>query len=210
MTDKFILKRLLALPFLVLGTATIVFFATRLLPGDPATLFLSPSFPPDLTQHLRAEFGLDRSLGAQYLLWLGGILSGNLGSSFAYHRGVLPVIADALPYTISLAFCSIVVQIVGGVAVALAAARYNSTSFGRTLSIASLLTYTLPTFSVAYVLLQVFSYRLGLFPSSHIHSVDAAGLSGPAYAGDYIYNLILPVLTLAIPGAAGIARFLRT
>lgn len=206
----FILKRLLALPFLALGTATLVFFAARLLPGDPVVLLLSPTFPPELTEHLRLEFGLDKGLGTQYIHWLARVFTGSLGTSFTHHREVLAVIGDALPYTVTLALCAIVAQIVGGIALALVSARYHGTPVGRTLSTASLLTYTLPTFCVAYVLLQIFSYRLGLFPSSHIHAVDAASYSAPEYFFDYLSHLALPVATLAIPGAAGIARFLTT
>ena len=149
----FILKRLLVLPFLALGTATIVFFATRLLPGDPVVLLLSPSFPPELARHLRSEFGLDYNLGTQYFYWLLGIFSGNFGYSFTYHREVLSVIGDALPYTITLAFSTIIIEIIGGVLIALVSARFDDTGFGRTLSVISLLTYTLPPFWVAYVLL---------------------------------------------------------
>jgi peptide/nickel transport system permease protein len=137
-------------------------------------------------------------------------VSGNFGSSFTYHRDVLSVIWEALPYTLTLAFCSIVVQIGGGMALALLTARFHGKRVGNVLSIVSLMTYTLPTFCVAYVLLQVFSYRLGIFPSSHIHSVNAAGLSAVSYFSDVLHHLMLPVATLAIPGAAGIARFLRT
>jgi peptide/nickel transport system permease protein len=210
MMVHFLLKRLLVLPFLVLGTATIVFFGTRLLPGDPVVLLVSPSFPPELTQRLHTEFGLDRNLGTQYLLWLRGMFTGSFGSSFTYHRDVISVIGDALPYTITLALCCIVAEIIGGVLLAVTSARSRSAWIGRMLSAGFLLTYTLPTFFVAFILLQIFSYRLGMFPSSHILSVNAGDFTTPEYFVDYVRHLILPVATLSIPGAAGIARFLRT
>jgi peptide/nickel transport system permease protein len=207
---KFFLKRLLALPFLVFGTTTMVFFIVRLLPGDPILLFISPSFPPVLADQLRHTFGLDRSLAIQYVFWIRDVFSGSLGYSFTFQRDVISVIGDALPSTVVLAASTIVVEILGGIVIALAAVRFHTTAVDRMLSIGGLVTYTLPTFWMAYLLIQIFSVRFPIFPSSHIHSVSAENLTAAGYCWDYAYHLILPVATLAIPGAAGMARFLRT
>ncbi len=207
---QFILKRLLVLPFLVFGITTIVFFITHLLPGDPVLFLLSPSLPPELAHQLQHTFGLDKPLPVQYLFWLREIIQGNFGVSFTYHREILSVIGDALPYTISLAFSAIIVEIILGIVLALVAVRYHQTCIDHILSITGLVTYTLPTFWIAFILLQLFAVHFTLFPTSHIHSVNAESFSSVDFFSDYVYHLILPVATLAIPGAAGIARFLRT
>ncbi|MGE5315485.1 MAG: ABC transporter permease [Acidobacteriota bacterium] len=206
----FILKRLLALPLLAFGTATVVFFIVRLLPGDPALLFISPSVPQDVALHLRHAFGLDRPLWVQYAFWIREVFTGSLGYSYTFQRDVFSVIGDALPTTIVLSLCTIAVQLAAGIAIALLSVRFRSTSADRFISAAGLVTYTLPTFWIAFILIHVFAVRLPIFPSSHLHSVSAETLPAASYMLDYAYHLVLPVATLSIPGAAGTARFLRS
>jgi peptide/nickel transport system permease protein len=206
---QFLVKRLLALPFLVFGTSTLVFFIIRLLPGDPALLFLSPSFPPALADQLRHTFGLDRPLFVQYALWIRGVFSGSLGFSFMFQRDVISVIGDALPSTVILALSTIAVEVAAGIALALASIRLRSKSAERIASVMGLVTYTMPTFWIAFVLIQLFAVHFPVFPSSHIHSVAADTLSPAGFLLDYAHHLFLPVATLAVPGAAGMALFLR-
>ncbi|HLP14902.1 MAG TPA: ABC transporter permease [Bacteroidota bacterium] len=207
---QFFLKRLLALPLLIFGTSTLIFFIIRLLPGDPVLLFLSPSFPPALADQLRHAFGLDKPLIVQYLLWIKEVFTGSLGYSFTFQRDVVSVIGDALPSTIALACCTLVVEVAAGIALALASVRFHHSTADRVLSVAGLVTYTMPTFWIAFIFVQLFSVRFTVFPSSHMHSVSADELSTAGYVFDYAWHMILPVATLAVPGAAGMARFLRS
>jgi peptide/nickel transport system permease protein len=127
-----------------------------------------------------------------------------------FQRDVLSVIGDALPSTLVLALSTVAVEVAAGIGIALASVRLHSKSADRLISIGGLVTYTMPTFWTAFILIQILSVRIPLFPSSHLHSVAADALSPIGFIFDYAYHLVLPVATLAIPGAAGMALFLRT
>lgn len=207
---QFLLKRLLVLPFLVFGTSTLVFFIIRLLPGDPVLLFLSPTFPPALADQLRHQYGLDRSLPVQYFFWIREVFSGSLGYSFMFQRSVIAVIGDALPSTVILALATIVAEVSAGIGLALISVRISNRMVDSIMSMAGLVTYTMPTFWIAFILIQIFSVHFPLFPSSHLHSISADSLTAAGYIADCAYHLALPVAALAVPGAAGMALFLRT
>jgi peptide/nickel transport system permease protein len=204
------IKRILSAIPIFFGLITVVFLITRLLPGDPALLFISPMVPPDIAEQLRREYGLDQPLLVQYAGWLAGIAEGNLGFSFTHQRAVVDVIGSALHNTAMLAGTAITIQIILGVSIGMLAARYRHTVLERAISYGGLVIYTMPAFWVATLLLIVFSGILGILPASHMHSVDAEKLNQFDYFIDGLTHLILPALTLAIPGAAGLARFVHS
>lgn len=204
-----IIKRLLIAIFLVLGVVSIAFVLLHVLPGDPSTRLLSPRMSPPAVERLRAQYGLDRPLHIQYGLWLWSFFRGDLGFSFSQQREVLDVLQDALPYTILLALAAVSVELLLGTLLALAAVRTPNSFIDKILSIGGLIMYTLPTFWIAILLVSVFSYGLGLLPSSQVHSVGADHLSSFDYALDFLQHLVLPVLAIGLPGSAGVARFLR-
>lgn len=205
-----IAKRLLVALFLVLGVVTIAFVLLHVLPGDPATHLLSPSLSSAAFDRLRAAYGLDKPLYAQYGLWLWSFLHGDFGFSFSQQRAVVDVLANALPYTILLALTAIVIELLLGTLLALVAARRENRWVDKLLSVGGLVTYTLPTFWIAILLISIFSYGLGILPSSQVHSIGADRLGPFPYALDFLGHLILPALAIGLPGSAGIARFLRT
>lgn len=207
---RYILKRVLSTVPLVLGIATLIFVIVRLLPGDPTTLFLSPSVPPAVADRLRSEFGLDKPIVIQYGHWLWGVVRGELGFSFTHQQDVIQVIEHALPNTALLAVTAITLQLLLGILLAALAVRFYGSAFDQIISYSGLIIYGLPTFWIATLLLYLFSYWLGLLPSSQMHSTSTENLSQLEYCADLLKHLILPACTLALPGAAGVARYLRT
>lgn len=204
-----IVKRLVVATFLVLGVVSIAFVLLHALPGDPSTRLLSPQLSPAAVERLRAQFGLDKPLHVQYGLWLWSFLHGDLGFSFSQQREVVSVLADALPYTILLALAAISLELLLGTLLALTAVRTPNGIIDKLLSVGGLITFSLPTFWIAILLVSVFSYGLGLLPSSQVHSVGADYLSSFPFTLDFLQHLILPVLAIGLPGSAGVARFLR-
>lgn len=204
------IKRILSAFPIFFGLVTAVFLLTRLLPGDPTLLFISPMVPPDIAERLRAEFGLDQPLFVQYAMWLAGIAEGNLGFSFTHQRPVVDVIGSAIQNTALLAGAAIILQVIFGVSIGMLAARYRHTVLERMISYGGLVVYTMPAFWVATLLLIVFTGMLDILPASHMHSVGAEKLNHFDYFFDGLTHLILPALTLAIPGAAGLARFVHS
>jgi len=203
-------KRLASAIPLLLGLLTIVFLISRLAPGDPVTLFLSPTVPAQVADELRRQFGLDQPLLTQYLRWLSNAIQGNFGVSFSHQRPVLQVIAAFLPNTVILALAAIVLELVFGILLGSLAARLHNSFIDKAVTNIGLIAYTLPTFWVGFVLLAVFAYAFGLFPSSQMHSVNSEALTRSSQLLDLLKHLVLPACTIAIPGGAGIARYFRS
>lgn len=199
----------LAVIFLVVS---ITFVLVRLAPGDP---FAAVMDNPQITAEIRAEwgraYGFDRPVPEQYVRYLGEVARGNLGWSFSMQRPVAEAVRDALPRTLLLTGTALLLSFAAGIGIALLQARRPGGPVDRSLSGASLLAYSIPEFWLALMLMLVFSLELGLLP--------AGGASDPllhAQAGlwerivDTLRHLALPATTLAIIGAAVVARYQRS
>jgi len=206
---KRIAKRALNAILLALGVATIAFVVIHVLPGDPASALISPRLSSSTIEQLRTQYGLDQPLHVQYGLWLWSLLHGDFGFSFSQQREVLDILAAALPYTIILALTAILIELALGTLLALLAVRTQNRFIDKLVTVGGLVTYTLPTFWIAILLISIFSYWIGILPPAQVHSVGADRLSSIGYAIDFLEHLVLPALAIALPGAAGIARFLR-
>jgi peptide/nickel transport system permease protein len=100
---KYVVRRLLGAVPLLLGIATIVFFAVNLAPGDPTARFISPGMSQAVIDQMRVNFGLDQPIHVRYVKWLGAMLTGDFGYSFSHSRQVLDVLGDFLPNTRAVA-----------------------------------------------------------------------------------------------------------
>jgi peptide/nickel transport system permease protein len=199
---QFFVRRLLESLLLLFGVLTLVFFLTRLLPGDATTAFLSPNISPAIVEQLKEQFGLNRSLVEQYFQWISSACVGNFGFSFTRNAGVGEVIGDVFPNTLLLGGAALVLEIALGILVAAMFFFFEGRKMAAMLSQAALVVYALPSFWIGMLLLLVFSYGLGALPSSHMYS------SGSRDWFDLLHHLALPAFTAAIPAAAGFARYL--
>ena len=206
---KFLARRVLYAIPMIFGLVTLVFFLSRLLPGDPAMLYVAPGIPPAVAEHLRSQFGLDRSWWEQYLAWLSSIFRGELGYSFAHGVPVKDVLLQVFPNTLLLGGTALLLECVAAFALAAIAVRFVGSWLDRALSGLTLVVYALPSFWVGILLLWLFSFSLKVLPSSQMHSIGADQLSGAAALGDLLKHLALPALTVAAPGIAALARYLR-
>lgn len=182
---------------LVLWAAyTLSFLVLFALPSDPVALLAggdATDISPAQLDALRQRYGLDQPLWAQYLRQLGGILSGDLGTSISTGRPVAEVIGEAIPPTAQLAGLALVVAVLGGAGIALAATFTRSRRLSTFLLGLPPLGVAVPSFWLGLVLIQWFSFQLPLFP--------ALGDKGFA-------SLVLPAITLAVPTSAAIAQLL--
>ena len=106
---------------------SLTFALLRLAPGDPATFLLAPGASAADATRLRSELGLDRPIAVQYARWLGDVLRGDLGTSFAERRPVSATIADALPVSLALGATSLLLSFAAGIAIGIVqAARRGS------------------------------------------------------------------------------------
>ena len=205
-----VLRRLAMLVPLVLLVVTLTFVVVQAAPGSYADTIDNPRLSPETRELIRARYGLDRSPLEQYLSWLGAVLTGDLGVSFLYKEPVSRVLMRALPPTLLLAGTALLLDLVLGLALALAAARRPFGWADRITTLLSLGLYGIPSFWLAGIFILVFSLALGWFPASHMHSVGADGLTAFAWLLDLLRHLALPALCLGLVGAAGTARYLRS
>lgn len=210
---RYILRRLLyAIPLLV-GVATITFFAAHLAPGDPMDMYVEQrqrrDMSPELIEHLRKRYGLDQPLPVQYARWLGGIARGDLGESFRYRRPVADLIAERIPYTLQLTVLALLLDTLIGVALGIIAAVKQYTALDKAVTLGSLVMYSIPGFWMALMLILVFSVNLNWFPTSQTRSLDYDLLSAGGKLLDRLWHLALPVFVLGIASAAGTARYMR-
>ena len=196
---------------------TITFALVRLAPGDAATLLVSPSASAADAERLRAELGLDASIGVQYARWMGDALRGDLGESFVQARPVVSVLADAIPLSLGLGLASLALTFVIGVGVGLVQALRRGRGTDLTLTVLTTTMYAAPAFWLSLALVAVFTYGAARWGFPSALRLPAFGVRDPAATAgglaaiaDVVRHAILPVTTLALIGAAGVARYART
>jgi peptide/nickel transport system permease protein len=211
----FILRRLLGAIPLLLGVATLIFFVLNLAPGDPAAIFLGPNVPPDVLEQLRRSFGLDQPIHIRYIRWLGAFLTGDFGYSLARARPAAEIIMETLPNTLLLTGIALVLVFAIGVAAGTYQAVRQHGWGDKVLSVVALFFYSMPSFWLGLMLMLLFAlkaYEWGwpiALPPTGMTSIDYEFLSRPEQIVDRIRHLILPVTTLTLVLAAGIARYTR-
>ena len=206
---RFLLRRFAAAVVLVWLVATVTFALVSLAPGDAAAGLADPRVAPEVRERFRRDFGLDRPWPARYLTWLAGAARGDLGVSWVHHRPVSAVLADAVPATALLAGLGLLLEIAGGLALALVQLRRPHGRADRALTALSLVAYALPAFVVALLLQYLFAYRFRLLPPSHTLSPGGELLTGLPRLLDQLRHLVLPVAAIALTGAGAVARYLR-
>ncbi|MTH77966.1 ABC transporter permease [Paracoccus aestuariivivens] len=199
---KYLLKRLFAGVLLVLGASAILFFAGELLPGDFASRMLGSQATPEAVEALRQSRGLDQPALTRYLMWLGGLLQGDLGVSLTNGREIGPLIATRLSNTLTLAGLAALVAVPFAVGLGTLAAMYRNTWFDRLVLMLSMVTVATPEFFFAYLAIAFFAVQLHLLPSISIVTSDMS-------FADKVPLLILPVLTLVVTTSAHMIRLTR-
>lgn len=219
----YVLRRLVVLPILILGTSIVVFTLTRV-GGSPIGIYLSHEMTQEEVEELEDRFHLNDPLPVQYIYWLGGVLQGDLGWSGVATAPVTEVFPDKLAATMELAASSALVAVVLGIGLGTyAGARRNRMPdhFTRVFSISGA---SMPLFWFAILMLIVFWVYLGWFPVGRsdpdifasiphptgLYTIDALlALNWTAFV-DAVWHLILPALTLGYSATAIIARMMRS
>ena len=191
---RFLLQRVGLALLSIWAVCTITFFIAFLAPGDPAELAAGQHSDPATIAHVRHEFGLDKPPLTRYGLYLWDASHGDLGKSYYTREPVTDFLKRGLPNTALLATCAIVLALILGVGVGLAAALRPNTFVDRFLMSSILIGVTLPNFVLAPVLILVFALKLGWLP--------VAGWGEPS-------NLVLPAVVLAARPVALIGRMTR-
>ena len=192
----YIVRRVLQSIPVLLGTTFLIYFMVFAMPGDPIiALFGEKTPPPAVVEQLHERYHLDQPFIIQYLYFLGGILRGDLGTSFS-GVPVTEILAETFPVTLTLALISTFFLMVGGVTVGLISGLRKGGFFDASSLVVSLIFISLPIFVVAFVAQYIFAIQLGWFRTT----------VGP---GAPIQDLILPALVLATGSFAQIMRLTR-
>jgi peptide/nickel transport system permease protein len=196
---------------------TLTFVLVRLAPGDPATLLVPPNASPAAVARLRHAFGLDAPVPVQYARWLGDVLTGNLGQSFALREPVTRVLAHAAPISFALGAASLALTFLIGVPIGMLQGARRGTGTDRALTVATTAVFAMPSFWIALALVAVFTYGASMLGFPDWLRLPAFGVRTPGAAPgawnavrDVGRHAILPVAILAAIGAAGIARYTRS
>ncbi len=196
----FYAKRLAHMLFVLWAIASILFLMFRLLPGDPTLAYIDPSFTQEQRAMIQHQFGLDLPLSRQYVIFLGNILHGEFGLSFRQRLPVTDLVLSTLPNTLLLTLTALVAAygfggLFGAVLAWTRGSRFEAASIPLVLA-----TRAAPEFWVGMLLLAVFAFGLGWFPSGGATSPGAVFPSGWARvtSADFARHLVLPALTLAI------------
>lgn len=211
----YLIRRVLGAIPLLLGVATIIFVVLSVAPGDATAYYVTPGMPPEVIEQLRRSFGLDQPLHIRYVRWIAAFATGDFGYSFAQGRPVIDVLLDALPSTLILAGSALVLVFLIGVAVGVIQAVRQHSWTDRTLSVVSLFFYSMPSFWLGLMFMLLFAlkaYEWGwpiALPPTGVTSVDYEFLSFWERVGDRLEHMVLPVATLTLVLAAGIARYTR-
>ncbi len=195
---------------------SLTFLLAHLAPGDAADLLVSPSASAEEVAELRRTLGLDASLPEQYARWVGGVLRGDLGESFAQREPVAAVIARALPVSMALGLTSLLLTFAIGVTVGLFQAATRGAWPDRVLTAVGITIFAAPSYWLALALVALFTTGAAAWGFPEWLRLPAFGIRSPAstatgWAGtlEVVRHALLPVFVLTAIGAAGIARYAR-
>jgi peptide/nickel transport system permease protein len=204
----YIIRRLILGVFVLFIVTLIVFFAMRLLPGDPLVIFMgqqasSGTMSQEQMESLRHEYGLDKPVMVQYFNWMGGLLRGDLGTSIYYHEDVGKLLGQRFPITLHLGVLAFIISNVFGILLGLLAAIRRGTWIDAISTTLANIGITIPQFWLGVLLIYTVGLRLGWLP--------IFGYTSPLK--DFWLNtrqIIMPVICLAITGMAYTARQMRS
>ncbi|MFD1429947.1 ABC transporter permease [Lacticaseibacillus mingshuiensis] len=207
---KTIIRRVLIMVPQIIILSLIVFFLAKLMPGDPFTGSgkLSPQMDLNQIQAIKKELGLLDPLPVQYFRWIGNILHGDLGMSYAYKVPVINLIAERAGNTIWLSLFSVLLTYLIAVPLGVLAGRYQGTHIDGGISFYAFAIIAIPGFVFYLLGLWLFGYQLGWFPTTGSISIAADGLLAKFFSR--IYHMILPAILSSVISTTGIIQYLRS
>ena len=223
MSTSYLLKRLLlAIPTLF-GVAVIVFVLLRVVPGDPIAMMIGPDSTQEDIERLRALYGLDKSIFEQFVIYLGEVVQGNFGTSISLKQDVMELILGRLPSTLELCAVAILIGIVVGIGLGLAATYWRGRWPEAVVDATNGFTLAIPDFLWALLLILFFGVLLPVLPISgrldptlavpfttQFFLVESILRGELAILGQLLTHMLLPALALALPLTAVMARVLKT
>ncbi len=190
-----LLRRLMIAIPSILGISLLLYLLLSLAPGDPfEALAGNPNIPPEVAAELRLRFGLDEPFLARYLSWLGAMLSGEWGFSFASRTDVLGLIGHRIAPTLFIAGCALVLALCLAIPVGLRAGLRPGSAFDQLANLGAFIGFSLPTFFTGMLLLLLFGIWWRLLPTVYDSRLTATGID---WWAAQLRQSILPIIVLA-------------
>ena len=183
------------------------FFLFRIMPGDPLIAIVDPRFSPEAKAALASQWGLDRPMSEQFLVYVREMLSFRFGLSMMTGAPVWDELKNRVPNTVALLLPSLVLSTLLGLWLGMKAALRRGSPVEKIVLFGGAVSFSFPSFFVQLLLLMCFSYAFPLFPLRGTSSVPPP--EGIAAALDYVWHLALPVFSLTILGFGGFALYIR-
>lgn len=199
----YITRRLFYIIVVLLVVSFAIYLLMDLVPGDPARFSLGTRATKELVEKRRKAWGLDRPFLVRYFDWLKGALHGDLGKAFYLKQPVMGIIASKLPVTLMIATFGLIVSIAVGVPLGVLAAVKKGTWIDNFSIAFATIGVSIPGFWMGFILILIFSVRLGWFPSGGFISPFKDFWGG-------IQSLVLPGISIGLINAAFLARMSRS
>jgi len=206
---KTILRRVLLMLPQIFILSVLAFLIAKMMPGDPFTGLITPETDPNTIEALRVKSGFYDPLPVQYWNWISKAFRGDFGQSYTYKYEVTKLIGERIGNTVWLSLLTLILTYLIALPLGMIAGRYQNSWADKAIVVYTFITYSIPVFVFALVLLWLFGYTLGWFPTRG--SVDSDVASGTlAYYLNKFHHLILPAFTMAILSTTGTIQYLRT
>ncbi|OOH91090.1 ABC transporter permease [Pasteurellaceae bacterium 15-036681] len=200
---RLLLRRLMALPIMMLGVSALVFVILQFTPGDPATVALGESASEAAKELYREQHGLNDPVVVQYFRFIGNVLVLDFGMTTPPEQPIVDMIGRAFPLTLQLTFIGVLLAAVISFSLGVTAALYRDKAADQVIRFLSVAAVATPSFWLGILLIQYFSLELDILPSGGFTPFSES-------PSDYFTSMVLPSLSLAIPVCASLIRVVRT
>jgi peptide/nickel transport system permease protein len=205
---RYLLRQLLLVIPSVIGISIVLFTVLALAPGDPfEELATNPAIPAEVRANLRASFGLDDPIPVRYARWLGAMVQGDWGFSFASRINVDTLILQRIPVTLLIIGSSQILALLVALPVGVYAATRPYSLFDQIASSLALMGFALPTFCTGLLLILIFSITLDWLPFVYRADITA---SGWRWYWEHLRQAIMPVAVLGLFQGASWSRYIRS
>lgn len=206
---KTILRRVLVMIPQIFILSLLVFLMAQIMPGDPFTGLITPDMDPATIERLREAAGLNNPWYVQYWDWITNAFQGDFGKSYTYKIPVAELIGQRVGNTIWLSIVSLIFTYLIALPLGMYAGRHNGSWGDKAISFYNYVSFAIPTFVFALLLIWVFGFTLNWFPT---RGTVASGLQPGTleYIGSRFYHLILPALSYAMLATTSTIQYLRT
>ena len=214
--------RLLSSLVTLFGVAVVVFVVIRVAPGDPIAMMLPPGASEDDIARLRALYGLDQSIWAQFWIWLGGVVQGDFGTSISLRQDVLTIVLGRLPATLELATLALLIAVILGGTLAVLGTLGRSTGAEAAVDVWNGMTLSIPDFLWGLIFILLLGVVWPLFPvsgrispqldpdySTNFLLLESLVRFDGAVLSNLLTHMALPAVALALPLSAVIAQLLK-